>query len=231
MKLPKIRCSKKLLVPIIIALIIILAGWLIIPRLGAVGHSAEEIVTQAVDNLQNTAAISYTTVSNLTIGEQTREYGNISGEFLQNGDFRIEGSILGSELEMCQLSNATYRRDNITGNWQKTEEAPEIYDTALFNETNPLQQFDFADFTAAETKSCDEKNTICVSFRPTLQSDSISKYFDDITYTIYCNKSCQLQKAVITGTLTNNSVSGQLQIVTTFKELPQDYQIESPIVE
>lgn len=231
MKLPQIRFSKKILIPIIIIVIIISAAWLIIPRFTAVGYTPEEIITQAVDNLQNTAAISYTTVSSLTVNEQTREYGNICGEFLQSGDFRIEGSILGSNLEMYQLGNTTYRRDNISGNWQKTEEAPEIYDTALFNETNPLQQFEFSDFTAAEKQSCDEKNTLCVSFCPTMKSDSVSKYFDNLTYTIFCDKNCHLKKAVITGDLTNNSVSGRLQIVTTFQELPQDYQIEPPIVE
>ncbi len=231
MKLPQIKFSKKLLIPIVVVIIILLAARLLIPRFTAAGHTPEEIITQAVDNLQNTAAISYSTVSNLTANNQTREYGNISGEFLQSGDFRIEGSILGSELEMCQLGNTTYRKDNITGNWQKTEEAPEIYDTALFNETNPLQQFDFTDFTAAESQSCDEKNTLCVSFRPTMKSDSVSRYFDNLTYTVFCNKNCHLKKVVITGDLTNNSVSGQLQIVTTFQELPPDYQIEPPIVE
>lgn len=231
MKLPQIKISRKFFIPIIIVIIIILAAGLIIPRLGTAGYTADEIVTRAVDNLQNTAAISYSTVSNLTVNNQEREYGNITGEFLQNGDFRIEGSILGSELQMCQIGNTTYRLDNITGNWQKTEEAPEIYDTALFNETNPLQQFDFTDFAAAETQKSDVKGSICVSFQPTMKSDSVSRYFDNLTYTIYCDKSCRLQKAVITGDLTNNSVSGQLQITTTFQELPEDYQIEPPIVE
>lgn len=231
MKLPSIK-NKKLITAVIIVLILILAAiFKFFPVFQQSAANPQETAENAVAGLTQTPALSFSTISQLNINEKNREYGNITGEFLQNGDFHICGDILGSKLDLYQLDDTTYRLDNVTGSWQKTSENPEIYDTALFNETNPLAQFDFADFGTVEEINTQEKNLYCFRFVPKLKSDSISKYFTDITYTIYCNREGKLTKSVVNGKLTNNSVSGQLTITTEFTPLPDDYQLEAPITD
>ena len=191
----------------------------------------KETVTNAIEQIKNAPAIGFKTVSILNVNGNRREYGDITGELLKNGDFHIKGSILGSDIDLYQINNSTYRFDNISQRWQKTEENPELYQTSLFNETNPLEQFKISDLGTVKKAQGGEKNQIGFTFMPTLTDDSISRYFTDITYTVYCGRDGDLQKTVINGILTNNSVRGELNIVTEFSPLPENYQITPPIIE
>lgn len=230
MQLPKIKIPKKFIISIIILLALILTACQIIPRINAAKYTADEIIDSSISNLQNAPALKFTVTSTLTVDDNTREYGNINGEILKNGNFHIDGSLLGSVLQMYQIGDDTYRLDTITDNWQKTEENAIIYNTALFNETNPLQQFEFSNYTDAHIIDCSDKKALCVKFCPNLEAASVSQYFTNLTYTIYCDTNLNLYKTVITGDLTNNSVDGKLKITTTFERLPDDYQIEPPII-
>ena len=230
MQLPKIKIPKKFIISIIILLALILTAWQIIPRINAAKYTAEEIIESSISNLQNAPALKFTVVSTLTVDDNTREYGNINGEILKNGDFHIAGNLLGSQIQMYQIGDDTYRLDTITDNWQKTEENAIIYNTALFNETNPLQQFEFSNYTAAQIIDIPDEKALCVKFCPNLEAAAVSQYFTNLTYTIYCDTNLNLYKTVISGDLTNNSVDGKLEITTTFEKLAANYQIEPPII-
>lgn len=230
MNLPQKKPSKKLIL-ILISIIMIIAVWQILPDFLAPKHSADEIINTSIQNLKNTPALSFKATSCLEIEGKQRTFGNINGELQNNGDFHIHGDILGSNIDLYQIGETTYRKDNISGNWQKTEENALIYQTALFNETNPLAQFDFTDYSSAEIINCEEKQTMAVTFCPNLSTDTITQYFSDVTYTIYCNNALQMKKAIVTGNLKNNSVQGDLQIITEFGILPENHKIKPPITE
>ena len=222
---------KQIIIIFLILIIILLAAVIKIFPFNQPGNSPEETITNAIEQIKNSPAISFTTVSMLNVNGNQREYGEITGELLKNGDFHIQGSILGSDLDLYQINNSTYRLDNISKNWQKTDENPEMYRTSLFNETNPLEQFNITDLGTVEKAQGNEKNLFGFTFMPTLSDNSISRYFTDITYTVYCDHDGNLKKTVVNGILTNNSVSGKLNIVTEFSPLPNDYQIAPPIIE
>ena len=231
MKLKNIS-KKKLIIPVIIIIIAILLIAYIIPSVfNNKNQNPDDIIKNSINNLQQTQALSFTTKSQLNVNGDSKEYGNITGEILQNNDLHIKGAILGSEIELYKINNCIYRFDNITQNWQKTTENPDVYNNALFNETDPLAQFNFKEYTNQEIIESDSKNLYCVRFSPALSEDSLSQYFTDIVYTIYCDNQFNMTKAVINGKLTNNSVTGELNIVTEFSILPEDYSIEPPIVE
>ena len=228
--LPKQKNTRIILAAILVLIIVAAVVFKFLPFGMNQGNPTETAAT-AIENLKNTPALSFRTVSTLTVAEQSREYGNINGELLQNGDFHIKGSILGSQIDLYQIDSTTYRLDNVTANWQKTTENAAFYQTALFNETNPLEQFNITDMGDVQKAQGDEKDLFGYTFTPTLTENSTSRYFTNITYTIYCSRQGELKKAVVTGDLTNNSVSGKLHILTVFNRLDDKYQITPPIIE
>lgn len=231
MKLPEKSITKKRLIIITVAVIIAVLSVKTVISVLPEKHTADEIITTSIRDLKKQTAISFKTESKLEIDNKERTFGEIEGELLNNGDFHICGDLLGSKTEIFQIGNSTYRKDNLTGNWLKTSENTLLYQTALFNETNPLEQFEFTEYTSAEIIDCDEKNTTAVKFSPNTESDTITQYFSDITYIIYCNKDLTMKKVLVSGNLKNNSVQGKLYLTTEFSVLPADYTIEPPIID
>lgn len=225
MKLPR----KKTILIIPVVLFLLLLSWKLLPIPGS-AEDPQAALNTAIAHLEDAPALSYQMVSHLTVEGTSKEYGNIHGELLQNGNTHLEGEILGSPLHLYRLGDSTYRLDPVTEQWQKTIERTEEEENALFYETNPLKQLEISDYGEIEELAAEERNSRCFRFSPSLSENALTQYFTDLVYTVYCSDDL-LTKVVVNGKLTNNSVEGQLNIVTQFTRLPADYTLEAPITE
>ena len=139
------KIKKKLLFLLLIAAILISLGLFAGNHTPTAELSAAERLSIAVDLLKNCKNIGYSSTVVLKLPESETVIANLSGEIC-SGNYHTKGELLGSPLDMYQLGNTTYRLDNPSGEWLITDENEQIFDTALFNEINPLTAFEFIDY-------------------------------------------------------------------------------------
>lgn len=224
------RPGKKVIGITLAALLLCLLFLKLLPTPFGSPEAPQTALENAIARMEDTPALSYQMVSSLTVEGTAKEYGNIRGELLQNGNVHLEGEILGSPLHLYRLGDSTYRLDPVTEQWQKNIERTKEEENALFYETNPLKQLDISEYGTIEELPSEERNCRCFRFSPSLPENALTQYFTDLVYTVYCGDGI-LTKVVVNGKLTNNSVEGQLNIVTQFTPLPTDYTLEAPIAE
>ncbi|MDD4570966.1 MAG: hypothetical protein PHN47_00540 [Clostridia bacterium] len=195
--------------------------------------AASEIAASAIDKLLNAQSLGYSTESLLTVNGQQICYGTIEGEKADKDTYHAWGNILGSEIDIYQIGNNTYRLDELTHQWLVVPDNPFAKESMLIAEIDPAANFYFSSLgTVAYLEAEDVNGAKCykLSLSPVLSDEWIQKYFTNINYTLWVDqKTGYLLKALITADTENNGTKGTLSIISEFSDYGESFDIEAPV--
>lgn len=199
--------------------------------------SPETRVNQGIINSVNAESYRFTLTSKLTIGSQEKLFSVIQGEKSQDNTYHIQGTILGTAVNIYQIGDVTYRQDPIDQKWTVIEKTNMEKESLLISELNPIANFYFNEIgliTPLEkdkTNQEEKKLGMKYSLTPELANHWLEAYFTDMTYEIYVSKKepYYLEKAIITAASKTNK-ENRLTMEITFSDFNTPITITQPVL-
>lgn len=228
-----------LLLPLILLVLLLFFchPYLITPKL-----QPEQLAATAITDLLSAESFSFTTRTELTLtgnsnpantdntADTTTVLGTIDGEF-SGEDFHVHGKMLGTPVDIYQLSDTTWRKDTITEQWLQTDDGRLLSDTVLLNEVDPRAALRLTAMTdITESEPCDINGEKCrtVIINPHTESGYYEKYFDNLTYTLKISADNKLKELQINATVSSGTIESRLSVICQFRDINATPPITPP---
>ena len=202
----------------------------------AIRVPAETRVNQAITNSIEAPSYRFTIDSQLLVDGKKRQFSLIQGEKGENNSYHIQGTILGTPVNIYQIRDTTYRQDPIDHKWMVIEKSSMEKESMLISELNPISNFYFNEIgpiTPLEKEKNKEENQLGMKYQiqPELENHWIEAYFIDITYQLYITKKApyHLEKAYIEASSRSNP-ENKLFMEIEFWDFGKSISIQQPVL-
>jgi len=123
----------------------------------------------------------------LVKGDQEQILSSLSGE--KAGDnFHLQGEMAGEPIEIYHVNQTTYTRTQGSDRWMKYPLNDLRQANLLFGELNPLQNLEFAAYSAlvyeGRAEAIGAGRVHVLRLKPELEDNLISRYFENFEYTL-----------------------------------------------
>ena len=199
--------------------------------------SPETRVNQGITNSVNAESYRFTLTSKLTVNGEEKLFSLIQGEKSKDNAYHIQGTILGTAVNIYQIGDVTYRQDPIDQKWTVIEKTNMEKESLLISELNPIANFYFNEIgpitPLEKNKNNKEEKKLGMKYAitPELANHWLEAYFTDMTYEIYISRKepYYLEKAVITAASKTNK-ENRLSIEITFSDFNNPITINQPVL-
>lgn len=161
----------------------------------------EELLTDAINNTLEAKSYQFHTISTITIDGTGKVFSNIKGERADTNIFHVSGSMLGTEIDVYQINDTTYRLDPLTKKWIVTENNSLLRESLLMAELNPLSNFYFQELLSTNYLGKEKINghkLYKIECTPKINNKWLDGYFKDLKYLIWIDKKdCTIKKATV----------------------------------
>ena len=147
----------------------------------------EELLNTAINNTLAAESYQFHTRSTITVEGEDKVFSDISGERADAQTFHVVGSMLGTEINVYQIKDTTYRLDAVTGKWIVTEDNSLLRESLLMAELNPLSNFYFKELISTDYLGKEKvfgKKMYKVECIPKINNKWLDDYFKDLKYII-----------------------------------------------
>lgn len=222
---------------LLLLLISTVAAFFLRDYFAAIHVPPETRVNQGIVNSVNAESYRFTLTSKLTVSGQERLFSVIQGEKSKDNAYHIQGTILGTAVNMYQMGDTTYRQDPIDQKWTVIEKTNMEKESLLLSELNPISNFYFNEIgpitpLEKENGNKDEKKLgMKYAITPELANHWLEAYFTDMSYEIYVSKKepYYLEKAIISAASKSNK-ENRLTMEITFSDFNAPITITQPVL-
>lgn len=230
----------KLFLGILLILLLIVAttvAFFLRDYFAAIHVSPETRVNQGISNSVNAKSYRFTLTSKLTINGQEKLFSVIQGEKGEDNAYHIQGTILGTAVNIYQIGDITYRQDPIDHKWTVIEKTNMEKESLLLSELNPIANFYFNEvgpitpLTKEKNKKEEKKLGMKYALTPELANHWLEAYFTDMSYEIYISKKepYYLEKAIITAA-SKSKKENRLTMEIEFSDFNTPITINQPVL-
>lgn len=193
----------------------------------------EELLNTAINNTLEAKSYQFHTRSTITIQGEDKVFSDISGERADAQTFHVVGSMLGTEINVYQINDTTYRLDAITNKWIVTENNSLLRESLLMAELNPLSNFYFKELISTNylgKEKVDGRKMHKIECTPKINNKWLDGYFKDLKYIIWIDRKDKvIRKAKVTA-LSKEKESSSLTVEVEFKNFNKEFNIQPPMV-
>lgn len=195
---------------------------------------AETRVNEGLNNSIQAETYRFSFTSKLIVEGKEKLFSVIQGEKGNNNCYHIQGTILGTAVNIYQIGDTTYRQDPIDHKWIVIEKNNMEKESMLISELNPISNFYFNEIgpiTALEKSKEENKLGMKYGFRPELENHWMEEYFDGFAYEIWITRKAPyyLEKAKIEGSSKKNNAN-KLHMEIEFSDFNTPISIQQPVL-
>jgi len=171
------------------AAVLILAFWVLKGLLPASGLEREALLAEALEKTRASESYRFRIDSRLeTPGEEPRYFSKVEGATVVPGRTQIKGTLINSPIELVQIDDTTYMRDQITGKWMVLKGNRLAQSELFITELNPLALFNFKDVPEVSYEGRDGRigrtNEI-LTFSPMVMNPFLEMQFVNFDYRLW----------------------------------------------
>jgi len=192
----------------------------------------EDLLTEAINNTLAAEAYRFKTKSVITINGEEKVFSDLSGEKADQNTFHVTGSMLGTDINVYQINETTYRLDPITQKWIVTENNSLLKESLLMAELNPLSNFYFTELISASylgKEKVNKRKLYKLECVPRIKNKWLENYFKDLKYTVWVDKKDKMIKKATVSAKSKENESGSLTVDVELYDFGQKIKIEPPL--
>lgn len=191
----------------------------------------EDLLNTAITNTLEAESYQFHTKSTITIDGENKVFSDISGERADANTFHVAGSMLGTDINVYQINDTTYRLDSITNKWIITENNSLLRESLLMAELNPLSNFYFKELVSADylgKEKIDGHKMYKIECVPKINNKWLDGYFKDLKYIIWIDKNKTIKKATVTA-ISKEKESSSLTVEVELDHFNKEFKIQPPV--
>ncbi|MEG1501151.1 MAG: hypothetical protein RR396_04275 [Clostridiales bacterium] len=195
----------------------------------------ENLLQEALGNTFQSPTYHFQSKSILYINDEKRVFSVLQGE-KSTTDHHVEGSILGTPINIYQIGDTTYQQDALGSSWYQIKKGEKSADASLLMaELNPQKDFYFSKINKIEDLGKEKLNgqkVRTLRFYPTLENKWIERYFQDITYTVQItnNRKPRIIHS-LTEAVSKENNKARLTIENFFYDFDKSILIQAPVAD
>lgn len=221
----------RFLLILILLAVLVLGYWMLRGWTQGAGVDKETLLTRALENTRASASYRYRIDSRLeTKGETVTYYSRIEGSAVPPDRVYIKGTLINSPIEMIQIEDTTYMKDQITGQWLILKGNRLAQSELFITELNPLGVLNFKDVPEIiyEGREGGLGREEVLALKPMVVNPFLEMQFTDFDYRLCIDaKEQRINKAHISAR-SKSAADQQLLIDIEFWDYNQDIAIEAP---
>lgn len=193
----------------------------------------EELLQTAISNTLEAKSYQFHTKSTITIEGENKVFSDISGERADAKTFHVVGSMLGTEIDVYQINDTTYRMDPITKKWIVTENNSLLRESLLMAELNPLSNFYFKELISANYLGKEKvagRRMYKIECIPKINNKWLEGYFKDLKYVIWIDRKDKLIKKATVTALSKEKESSSLTVEVELDSYNKEFKIQAPVL-
>ena len=194
----------------------------------------EELLNTALANTLEAKSYQFHTKSTITIQGEDKIFSDISGERADAQTFHVVGNMLGTEINVYQINDTTYRLDKATNKWIITENNSLLRESLLMAELNPLSNFYFKELISTSYLGKEKvagRKMYKMECRPRINNKWLDGYFKDLKYIIWIDRKDKvIRKATVTA-LSKEKESSSLTVEVELFNFNKEFKIQPPVVQ
>lgn len=193
-----------------------------------------ELAQASIDNTFNSNTYHFKARSTLFIEGEERVFSILEGD--KAGENRhIEGSVLGTPVNIYHVEDQFYMQDSLTAQWKTVTNTDLKAASILIAELDPEKDFHFLSLGNCEDLGKSEIEGIKtrhIKAHPVLEDKWIERYFQDITYDLHIatRGEPKLIYVEVSGVSKENT-EAKLVIQNYFSNYKKDIQILAPNIQ
>lgn len=191
----------------------------------------QELLNTALTNTLEAKSYQFRTKSSITIDGQEKIFSDIAGERGDSKTFHVTGSMLGTDINVYQIGDTTYRLDSLTNKWIVTENNSLLRESLLMAELNPLSNFYFKEIISAEylgMEKIDRHKMYKLACQPRINNKWLDGYFKDLNYVIWIDKKDKMIKKATLTALSKEKENSSLTIEVDLENFNKEFKIDPP---
>ncbi len=172
-----------------VAVVVVLAFWVLKGFIPAPGVEKEALLAEALEKTRASESYRFRINSRLeTPGEEPRYFSKVEGATVVPDRTYIKGTLINSPIELVQIDDTTYMRDQITDKWLVLKGNRLAQSELFITELNPLSVFNFKDVPEILYEGRDGRigrtNEI-LEFSPMVMNPFLEMQFTDFDYRLW----------------------------------------------
>ncbi|MEN3003880.1 hypothetical protein [Dehalobacterium formicoaceticum] len=191
----------------------------------------QELLNTALTNTLEAKSYQFHTKSSIIIDGQEKTFSDIAGERGDSKTFHVTGSMLGTDINVYQIGDTTYRLDSLTNKWIVTENNSLLRESLLMAELNPLSNFYFKEIVSAEylgMEKIDRHKMYKITCQPRINNKWLDGYFKDLNYIIWIDKKDKMIKKATMTAISKEKESSSLTIEVILENFNKEFNIKPP---
>jgi|Deesub1362A_J573_1020465.scaffolds.fasta_scaffold00541_2 hypothetical protein len=217
---------------LIVLAVLVLGYWGLHGYVRGAGVEKEALLAEALKNTRAAQSYRYRINSRLeTRGEPTSYFSQIEGAAVLPDRVYIKGTLINSPIEMVQIEDTTYMKDQITGKWLILKGNRLAQSELFITELNPLGVLNFKDVPEITYEGREGglgRAHDILAIKPMVVNPFLEMQFTDFDYRLWIDsKEQRITKASITAR-SKSAKNQQLLIDIEFWDYGKDIAIEAP---
>ena len=151
----------------------------------------DQLLREALENTFNAQSYTFSVKSNLVVDGKQRALSDIEGEKDKEGNYHIKGTMLKQAVEVYQIENTTYFKEEKTDKWMVIENNNIMDMEQFITEVNPLSNFNFTippniDYLGKE--EIDGRKCVVLSCMPDVENQILELHWNNFKYKLWVDK-------------------------------------------
>lgn len=166
----------------ILALIIIYMVFLKDP-----GRPPSDALEKAISKTIDARNFRYKVETKTNINGKKNTFSHVAGDKFRPDNLHIKGEVMKSKIEIYQINEKIYAKDNFGGKWVTVDINEINQDGNFMNELNPLENFSFKELGEVNYQGLvksDQGKLWSYEVRPTIDNPYMEALWTDFTYNI-----------------------------------------------
>jgi hypothetical protein len=192
----------------------------------------EELLNTSINNTLKSQSYKFHTKSTITLDGEDKVFSDLYGEKASDRIFHVTGSMLGTDIDVYQVENTTYRMDPMTKRWIVIEDNSVLQESLLMAELNPLSNFYFKDLISASylgKEKVNKRKTYKIQCIPQIKNKWLDNYFKDLNYTIWVDKKDSLIKKAVVNARSKEKETGSLKVEVELWDYGKEIEIKAAV--
>lgn len=194
------------------------------------GVEPQETLNKALKKTAEANSFRYSITQKLIVDGSDKLWTQVKGE-KSGANAHIQGIMYGSEVEVYQVGNNLYQKDQFSKKWMVVKGGPPAAQEVFMTELNPLSSFNFKELGEVKNlgkEKVDGQKTYVFQFNPIIQNQLMETLWTDFSYKLYVSTG---NNYIVKGVLQAKSKVKPESILTMtvdLKDFGQGIQIKAP---
>ena len=196
------------------------------------GRPPGDALAQAISKTRDAKNFRYRVETRTKINNKNNTFSQVEGEKFRPDNLHIKGQVMKTPIEIFQINEKIYSKDNYGGNWVNIDINELNQDGNFINELNPLEDLVFRDLGEVNYKGVAKVRDAKLweyELRPIIDNQYMEALYSDFVYNIWVHPGKEIISKVVIKAKGKEDENDEFMVTIEFLDYNKVKPINPPV--